>query len=82
MKYTAFALIAIGFAMMLFAAVTYLILTPPTNAQDGATAAPIFSPLYALVMAAISTVAGILLLAFGGRGFSKKTSATARPSPN
>ena len=83
MKVTAIALIAIGVALLLFAGVTHLILTPPSgNPPDSPSGAAIFSPLYAIVIAAISAGAGALLLAFGGRGYSQKTSAAARPSPN
>jgi len=83
MKITAIGLIVIGIALALFAAVSHLILTPPGgDAPASPAGAPIFSPLYALVIAAISAGAGALLLIFGGRGYSKKTSAAARPSPN
>ncbi len=83
MKITALALIAIGVLLLVFAGVTHLILTPPSgNPSDTPVATPIFSPLYAIVIAAISAGAGALLLAFGGRGYSQKTSAAARPSPN
>ena len=83
MKYTAIGLIVIAVALMAFAGISHLILTPPAgDAPDTPPGAPIFSPIYALVVAAISGGAGALLLAFGGRGFTKKTSPSARPSPN
>jgi hypothetical protein len=83
MKVTAYALIAIGVLLLLFAGVSHLILTPPSgNPPESPPGAPMFSPLYAIVIASISAGAGALLLVFGGRGYSQKTSAAARPSPN
>lgn len=75
MKFTGIALIVIGFALLLFAGVSNLVLTPTPDDLTKATvpSSPIFSPAITLVVAAIATVSGVLMLIYGGRGYIEKT---------
>ena len=77
MKVTAYALIAIGCAILLYAGFSHFAASPE---EGGARATP-FSPLIALVVGTIAALAGFLLLRFGGRGYTEKT-ATRTESPN
>lgn len=77
MKITAIGLFVIGFALLLFAGVSYFALTP-TPSPDALNNSPlpsgaIFSPTIALVVAIISATVGGLILRYGGRGYTEKT---------
>ena len=84
MKVTGIALLVIAFALLLFAGTSHFILTPPgagENRPDAPPAAPLFSPLLTLGMAAVAGIAGAGILVFGGRGYVEKTgSAPANPN--
>lgn len=75
MKITGIGLIAIGFALLIFAGVSHFALAPTPDGTDQATApgSPIFSPAISLVVAAIASIAGFLLLRFGGSGYNEQT---------
>ncbi len=68
MRYTGYALIAIGMLLFVFSGVSCAIATKPEETQP--TAMPIELTI-ALVLAVGSMLAGVLILWFGGRGFSK-----------
>ena len=75
MKITAIGLFVIASAMLVFACVSYFALAPNEDALNDTPppSAAIFSPTIALVVGIVSAIAGVLILRYGGRGYSEKT---------
>ena len=75
MKITAIGLFVIASALIVFAGVSYFALTPNPDALNDSPAptAAAFSPALALAVGLVSAIAGVLILRFGGRGYSEKT---------
>ena len=85
MKVTGIGLLVICFALVMFAATSHFILTDPgpgNPASANPPSAPMFSPILALIVGAISGLAGAAILIYGGRGYSEKAPLSARPNPN
>jgi len=80
-KITGIALLAICFALLLFAGISHFALTPsPDDINASSTpSSPIFSPAITLTVAALAGISGFLVLRFGGRGYIEKT---PQPLPN
>ena len=75
MKYTGVALILMGLMLAVWGGVSFMGSDSPTG--DLARVFPVNS-LITFAMAAISLIAGVLVVRYGGRGYSKSLSV---PSP-
>jgi hypothetical protein len=71
MKYTGIALILMGMLLFLLGGVTYTQADAPTGVLAGVFP---LNPTFTFVMAAGSLIAGVLMVRYGGRGFSQTAS--------
>ena len=80
MKVTGIVLLVVAIALLIFAAVSHLVLVEPdSNSSSPAShTGAQFSPTLALIVGGVSGLAGVAMLMFGGRGYSQKTVAPVR----